>query len=101
MTYWMYAIREDKTPISYKGDSGNMSMALWQDETGEIHTENSAKPRVGVAMRVGSIYARSFSHQDWWQTTLIVDIVEEWTDDENNINIIFNTKNSTYHWKEF
>ena len=101
MTYWMYAIREDKTIINHKGDSGGMSMLI--DHSGETpEYEHNAYPRLGCSMRVGSIYARSFSQQDWWQTTPIVKIVKEWEDDEGNKNVIFETRSgSTYHWKEF
>lgn len=103
MSYWMYAIREDKTINNHKGDSGGMSMALWRnEETGEIEYENNAKPRVGVAMRVGSITGRSYSYQDWWQTTPIKRIVKEWETDDGNEHVIFETQNgSTYHWKSY
>ena len=77
------------------GDSGNMSLALWIDDEGTMQYEQNARPRVGVAMRVGSAFARSFMIQDWWQTTLIKEIVEE-SDD----CVIFKTENgSTYEWR--
>jgi len=85
--YWMFDTRS-------RGDSGTMSQAYWFDN-GEVKVEENARPRVGVVMRVGSHYARSFQHQDWWQTTMITEIVSE-TDNE----IVFKTKNSTYTWRK-
>jgi hypothetical protein len=86
------------------GDSGNMSMALWKDPvSGEIESEHNVVPRVGVAMRVGSAYARSYSRQDWWQTTFITEILEERTDPEDPefLYIRFKTGNSEYEWTKF
>jgi hypothetical protein len=86
------------------GDSGNMSTALWKDPvSGELETEHNAVPRVGVVMRVGSSYARSYSGQDYWQTTFINEILEEITDPENPgfLYIRFKTGNSEYEWTRF
>jgi hypothetical protein len=71
-------------------------MALSIDpETKEIKYEHCARPRVGVAMRVGSIIARSYQAQDWWQTTLIEEIIKD-TPDE----VIFKTRSgSIYTWR--
>lgn len=71
-----------------------MSMALWECEDGSIDTEHEARPRVGVAMRVGSIYARTMQSQDWWQTTYITEILEERDD-----FVRFKTTNSIYEWR--
>ena len=82
------------------GDSGLMSMALWpapESESG-VTTEDNARPRVGVAMRVGSHYARSYSHQDWWQTTVITEILEERTEEDGTEYVRFKTGNSEYEW---
>jgi hypothetical protein len=86
------------------GDSGNMSMALWKDPvSGKVETEHNAVPRVGVAIRVGSTYARSYSLQEWWQTTYVTEILEERTDpkDPNFLYILFITDNSEYEWTRF
>jgi hypothetical protein len=91
------------------GDSGSMSMALWRSDSAQaiegVEHELSARPRVGVAMRVGSIGGRSFSAQDWWQTTLITEILEEsseQTEDRDTVEVVrFKTGNSTYVWKKF
>lgn len=71
-----------------------MSMAMWL-EGDEVKHEHNARPRVGVAMRVGSIVGRTFGHQDWWQTTYITEIIE---DDGDTVR--FRTGNSEYVWKE-
>jgi len=88
----MYSLcKEDKSV----GDSGGMSMALSYDNDGKVKYENDARPRVGVYMRVGSVYARTMQHQDWWQTNIITEIVE---DTENYVK--FKTASgSIYEWK--
>lgn len=81
-----------------RGDSGGMSMALWPSDKPEgIEHENNARPRVGVAMRVGSIIVRSYSTQDWWQTTLIKEIIE----DTPNKVVFKTTSGSEYTWEQF
>ena len=77
------------------GDSGLMSTLLWV-ENDELKTEENGKPRVGVAIRVGTPFARTYSAQDWWMTTICLEILEEF---EHYVK--FKTKNSVYIWKEF
>jgi hypothetical protein len=111
---WMYAHTEKGDIINYKGDSGPMSNAYWISTKEEaiknnwqfieypnlvVAYEYNAKPRVGVSIRVGSPYARSYSAQDWWQTTEITEILDEWIEDDITC-IKFKTKNSIYIWKE-
>jgi hypothetical protein len=67
-------------------------MALWL-EGDDVKHEHNARPRVGVAMRVGVVYARTYQEQDWWQTTMITEILEE---SENYVK--FRTGNSVYEW---
>ena len=88
------------------GDSGNMSLAIHLNAgPGDEHIyEHGARPQVGAVMRVGSLSARTFSAQDWWQTTPITEILEEWSEDNdsNTIDCVrFKTGNSTYVWKHF
>lgn len=88
------------------GDSGNMSLAIHLNAgPGDEHTyEHGARPQVGVVMRIGSLSARSFSMQDWWQTTPVTEITDEWTEDDDGSIIEcvrFKTGNSTYVWKKF
>lgn len=94
---WLYALDDAGEVISHKGDSGAMSMAIWE-ENGVIKYQQS-KPRVGVCLRVGSMSARTFSSQDWWQTTEIKEIISEDVG-KDGIEIKFMTNNSVYLWKE-
>jgi len=97
MPYSLYRTRDGA------GDSGGMSMALIPNKSAassddpdnlKIDYEHNARPRVGVAMRVGSIAGRTFASQDWWQTTLITEIISD-TPEE----VRFKTGNSEYVWK--
>lgn len=87
MTYSLY--REDGC-----GDSGGMSVAFWYDEENELQSESAARPRLGVCMRVGSLYARTMQAQDWWQCSWIQEILEERDD-----YVKFRTNNSVYEWR--
>lgn len=84
----------------YCGDSGPMSTAFWPDDwddikKGSVNEQQGARPRLGVVMRVGSPYARSYSSQDWWQTTRIVEILEDTPE-----QVRFKTKSgSIYVWR--
>lgn len=86
----MYSLRREHDGA---GDSGGMSLALWLDEQGQIQQEQNARPKVGVCIRVGSVYARTYESQDWWQTSFITEILEE---SENLVR--FRTGNSVYEW---
>lgn len=86
----MYSLKRESDGM---GDSGGMSMALWL-EGDDVKHEHNARPRVGVAMRVGTLFAHSYIAQDWWQTTLITEIIEE---SENYVK--FRTGNSIYEWR--
>jgi len=85
----MYNLRRERDGA---GDCGTLSMAIWL-ENDEVRYEYAARPRVGVAMRVGSSFARTYHAQDWWQTTIITEILEE-----NDHYVKFKTGNSTYEW---
>lgn len=77
-----------------RGDGGAMSMAIYKGDDGELVFEHDTRPRVGVAMRVGSLFGRTFSSQDWWQTTIITEIVEDTPD-----KVVFKTNSgSVYTW---
>lgn len=88
------------------GDSGQMSQAIFpvfDQDTGKIvdkEVQENARPQVGAVMVVGSPFARSFSAQDWWQTTLITEILEERNEDGTEY-VRFKTGNSEYEWKSF
>lgn len=88
------------------GDSGPMSQAIFpvfDQDTGKIidrEIQENARPQVGAAMVVGSPYGRTFSVQDWWQTTIITEILEERNEDGTEY-VRFKTGNSEYEWKRF
>lgn len=89
MPYYLY---DD----SDRGDCGPMSLAIsYNSDTNEYEVEHDARPRVGVQMRVGSITARSYEAQDWWQCTDIKEIIEE-----SEHKVVFRTRNSTYTWRK-
>jgi predicted MPP superfamily phosphohydrolase len=79
------------------GDSGLMSRAVFM--SGEVR--ENCKPEIGAYMVVGSHYARSYSRQDYWQTTPVTEILKEWTEavNEHEIQYVrFKTFNSEYVW---
>jgi hypothetical protein len=88
-------VRQDRAA----GDSGPMSEIL--DEESYKPIPNEVYPRVGCGVRVGSPYGRTYSAQDYWQTTPVTEITDEWVDGDGFRNMRFKTKNSTYIWKEF
>ena len=99
MAYWMFRTRDQM------GDSGTMSMALvpTYDENGkvvDVQYVDNARPQVGYVMRVGSGYARSYSAQDWWQTTVITEILEDTINEDGSEYVRFKTGNSIYEWRK-
>lgn len=75
-------------------------MAFWRDPiSGDIEKAYNVKPRVGVAIRVGSIIARTYQWQDWWQTSLIEEILEESESEDEGLYVKFKTMNSIYEWR--
>jgi hypothetical protein len=81
------------------GDSGPMCQILELEE-GYNPIPNETYPRVGCGVRVGSPYGRSYSSQDWWQTTPVTEILEESVDRGGYRIVKFKTKNSVYVWRE-
>jgi hypothetical protein len=79
------------------GDSGpSMIINRRNPDTNEYEYERGVKPRVGWAVQVGSIAARSYAAQDFWQTTYVSEILEERDD-----YVRFKTGNSEYEWSIF
>lgn len=76
------------------GDSGPMCQIL--DEESYSLIEGEKRPRVGCGVRVGSYYARTYSAQDYWQTSPVTEIIEERED-----YIKFKTRSSEYEWRTF
>lgn len=89
--YWMY--RED----GRVGDSGPMSDMIIKRK-GVAVREADARPEVGGVMQVGTYFARSYTAQDYWQTTKIEEILKEETVDGRD-TVTFRTQNSVYTWK--
>jgi hypothetical protein len=50
-------------------------------------------------MRVGSGIARSYSAQDWWQTTVITEILEDKINEDGTEYVRFKTGSSIYEWR--
>lgn len=95
MTYHLSKIYPD----GYKEfkDSGNMSAAIKTDDVKGLVFECDSSPKVGYVIRVGSSYARTYVAQDWWQTSLVTEILSDETVDDSR-TVIFNTLNSKYEW---
>lgn len=74
------------------GDSGPMSQILDGESYQAIPDE--VRPRIGCGVRVGSYAGRTYSMQDYWQTTPVTKILVDEPD-----YILFETKNSTYEWR--
>ena len=86
----MYSLKRERDGV---GDSGGMSVIFWYEDD-EVIYEHNARPRVGVCIRVGSIIARTYENQDWWQTSFITEII---IDEEKYVK--FRTGNSVYEWR--
>lgn len=82
-------------PDDSAGDSGQMSEALRFKAEGGYPEVISDRPLIGCCMRVGSHYARTFQHQDYWTTTPVTEIVEDRDD-----FVRFKTLNSEYEWRK-
>lgn len=73
----------------HAGDNGGLSQAI--DSEGNVVGD---RPTIGCCMKVGSLYARTYSTQDWWMTTPVTSIIVS-SDDY----VVFKTKSgSTYEW---
>lgn len=98
MTYHLTKIHED----GYREfkDAGNMSIALRKNDAGDDECKHDSSPIVDYVIRVGSAYGRTFSAQDWWQTSLVTEILSDQYDPiSDSRTVIFNTLNSKYEWK--
>ena len=75
------------------GDSGARSEA-YKYVNGK-YTVFGNRPTVGYGMLVGSINARTYQQQDYWQTSAVTEILEETED-----YVKFKTTNSIYEWRQ-
>jgi hypothetical protein len=81
------------------GDSGPMCQILDAESYQPI--PDADYPRVGCGVRVGSPYGRTYSAQDYWQTSPVTEILEETINDQGYWTVKFKTRSSVYTWKEF
>jgi hypothetical protein len=72
-------------------EQGQRVEAIQYDENGRNGKVVGDKPIVGCSLLVGSVTARSYSRQDWWLTTEILEILEETKE-----FVKFRTLNSIY-----
>ena len=100
-----YSLRRTRDGAGDVGISSEVLIPVFStDNTSELivcEVSDSPRPQVGGIMRVGSLFARSFSAQDYWQTTIITEILEDTSDEEGNEYVRFRTGNSEYEWKRF
>lgn len=91
MAFHIRRIRDNVT------ESGGRSEAIAWDDNGVFKEVVSHIPTVGCSMLVGSVTARSYSNQDYWLTTPVVDILEVIKNDDVHY-VRFITENSEYEW---
>ena len=84
------------------GDQGSMSRAFRFKEKGVVDYEGR-EPRVGWQMLVGTTGTRSFSNQDWWQTSPVKRILRDTTTTKDRKRgVRFETESgSIYEWTEY
>lgn len=75
------------------GDEGARVEALAWNEDRTFKGIVGHKPIVGCSLLVGSVTARSYSDQDFWLTTVIIEILEE-----REGYCRFRTQNSEYEF---
>jgi hypothetical protein len=80
-----------------EGDSGARVEAISWNEDGTFKEIVGHKPIIGCSLLVGSITARSYSDRDFWLTTPVTEILEEW-EKEDGVYVKFRTENSDYEF---
>jgi hypothetical protein len=79
------------------GGTGELSVAVWLDETGVVRCEHDARPRIGVLMCVGSVSvldSESFRVQTR-RTSCVTNIVSQGV-----ARVVFETESgSRYVWQ--
>lgn len=78
-------------------EHGAASEAIQWKEDGTFDKVVAHIPTVGCSMLVGSVTARTYSDQDYWLTTPVVEILEEINNDAVHY-VRFRTENSEYEW---
>lgn len=89
------------------GDSGPLCQFFkYKVEGGQLFKDyiKSEVPVVGASVLVGSLFTRTYSRQDYWQTTEVTEIIEDEIrhDDEGDEYryVRFKTLNSEYEWMD-
>jgi hypothetical protein len=87
------------------GDSGTMSTIFIphfkEGKIVDMFVVEYARPQINSGLRVGSNFARSYSTQDWWQTGIITEILEDTINEDGTEYVKFRTVNSTiYEWRK-
>lgn len=79
----------------WAGNHGSMlcPVAWSSDNEMTIETDKNGVIEVGKSVRCGSIVSRRFGDEDWWQTSLVTEILEV---NEANTYCKFKTMNSVY-----
>jgi len=83
------------------GDSGSFWKCYDLEESKEkgeyVWVEDSAGLiKIGYGIRCGSVSARSYSAQDWWQCGGVTEITEVKEENDEVIEVTFKTGNSIY-----
>ena len=82
-----------------EGYYGSLVEAIRQNpDTGELERELVTKPRIGWALKVGTVTAGTYSTRDWWMTTEITEIIEEDVVEDEYFYYKFRTGNSIYEY---
>lgn len=90
-----YSLRREKDDA---GDFGDMCMSAYlENDSNKIIYSHDARPEVGATLRVGTMYTGTMKWENWWQTSIITEIIEE---SENEVKFR-TTSGSDYIWKRF
>lgn len=98
-----YSLRRTRDGAGDSGPLSELCTPTIDVDTNKVTSwdrKQNARPEVGGLMIVGSPYARSYSAQDYWQTTIITEILEERKTEEGEY-VRFKTGNSEYEWNSF
>lgn len=80
----------------FKEQGARVDCIAW-NEDGTFKEVVGSVPTVGCSMLVGSVTARSYSLQDYWLTTTIIEIIELERNENNFLKYCrFKTQNSEY-----